>query len=95
MDKQISKLRKLIQKYLYLKKENLEKDFGKPSKKSEEGICFFNTYRWLILRDEMVFIFEDDIIIDIILTEYILGIEYSNTFYFEDNTPTFKVQKFI
>lgn len=91
MDKQIQKLRKLVHQHLNQTKTDLENKFGKPDKNSDKEIWFYRKYRWGIFMDEIAFIFEENRVIDITLTEYILWIEYRNTFYYEGETLEYKV----
>ena len=54
-------------------------------------IWFFRKYRWFLFWDEVAFIFENDIIIDITITEYLLGIELRNIYFFQFQTPEYRV----
>ena len=91
MDKQIRKLKTLVDKHLNQKKEQIAKEWKKPLKESDNEIWFFRKYRWFLFCDEVAFIFEEDRVIDIAVTEYILGIELRNIFYYENQSPEYKV----
>ena len=91
MDKQIQKLKKLVIKHLNQTKEQIYREWGKPLKDSDNEIWFFRKYHWLFFWDEVAFIFEEDKVIDITVTEYLLGIELRNIFFFEFQTPEYKV----
>ena len=91
MDKQIFKLKKLVEKYLHQTKDKISKDWKKPLKDSDDEIWFFRKYRWLIFQDKIAFIFEEDKVVDITITQYFLGIELRNIYFFEYQTPRYKV----
>ena len=63
----------------------------KPLKESDNVIWFFRKYKLLLFWDEIAFIFENDIIIDITITEYLLGIELRNIYFFQFQTPEYRV----
>ena len=91
MDKQVRKLKKLVGKYLNQTKEQITKEWKNPLKESDKEILFFRKYRWFLFWDEIAFIFDEDKVIDIAVTEYILGIEFCNIFYYENQSPEYKV----
>lgn len=91
MDKQVRKLKKLVGKYLNQTKEQITKEWKNPLKESDKEILFFRKYRWFLFWDEVAFIFDEDKVIDIAVTEYILGIEFCNIFYYENQSPEYKV----
>ena len=91
MDKQVRKLKKLVGKYLNQRKEQITKEWKNPLKESDKEILFFRKYRWFLFWDEVAFIFDEDKVIDIAVTEYILGIEFCNIFYYENQSPEYKV----
>lgn len=91
MDKQVRKLKKLVNNHLNQSKEQIAKYWKKPLKQSNREIWFFRKYRWFLFCDEVAFIFEEDRVIDIAVTEYILGIELRNIFYYENQSPEYKV----
>lgn len=91
MDKQIRKLRKLVTLYLHKSRGDLEKIYGTPDIKFDDEMWFYNRYRWGIFKDEIAFVFEDNNIVDISITEYIFGEEYRNIFYYEGQNPEYKV----
>ena len=91
MDKQVRKLKKLVGKYLNQTKEQITKEWKKPLKESNNEILFFRKYKWVLFWDEVAFIFDEDKVIDIAVTEYILGIEFCNIFFFFYQSPEYKV----
>jgi len=93
MDKQIRKLKKLVGLHLRQNKEDITKIWGKPSAYSDNEVWFYSDYRWGIFRDEIAFIFEEDIVVDITITQYFLWIEYLYIFYYEHETPEYKIIK--
>ena len=91
MDKQIRKLKKLVGKYLNQTKEQITKEWKKPLKESNNEILFFRKYKWFLFWDEIAFIFDEDKVIDIAVTEYLLGIELRNIYYFQYQISEYKV----
>jgi hypothetical protein len=95
MDRQIQKIESLVIKYLHKSQKDLEKTLGKASKNSDTEIWFYYKHRWGIFKDEIIFIFEEKKVIDIVITEYCFGIEYRNLFYYEGETPEYKISNLI
>lgn len=93
MDKQVQKLKKLIDNFLYSSKENILKEWGDPLKHSDNEIWFYNKYRWGIFKDEIGFIFEEDFVADITITQFIFWNEYQNIFYYEGQIPEYRIMK--
>ena len=93
MDKQIRKLKKIVSLHLHQTKEDIRKTWGKPSRRSDNEVWFYYRYRWIFFRDEVVFIFEEDIVVDVSITQYLLWIEYQHIFYYENETPEYKIIK--
>lgn len=91
MDKQVRKLKKLVDKHLNQPKEQIIKEWKKPLKESDNEIWSFRKYKWFLFCDEVAFIFEGDKVIDITVTEYLLGIELRSVFYYENQSPEYKV----
>lgn len=91
MDRKIRKLKKLVDKHLHQTKEQIAKEWKKPLKKSDNEIWFFRKYRWILFWDEITILFYEDKVIDIVVTEYVLGIELRNIFYYENQLPEYKV----
>ncbi|MCY0976881.1 hypothetical protein PGH12_06910 [Chryseobacterium wangxinyae] len=88
--KQVERLRKLINENLYESKSDIQKRFGSPTKKSEHSIWFYRNFKLSPINYETIFIFEEDIVVDICIYEYFLAIEVKNIFYFEGKNPEFK-----
>ena len=93
MDKQIRKLKKLVGLYLLQHKGDIRRIWGEPAKYSDNEVWFYSRYRWGIFRDEIAFIFEDDIVVDVSIVQYLLWIEYQHIFYYENGTPEYKIIK--
>ncbi|MFC4686802.1 hypothetical protein ACFO4P_07615 [Epilithonimonas pallida] len=91
MDKQIRKFKKIVSTYLYLQKENISKIWGKPSRHSDNEIWFYPAPFWSIFRDEVIFIFDEDIVVDVAIIRYFLWKEYQYIFYYENETPEYKI----
>ena len=89
-NRDIEKLRKLISENLGAPKNEIRKIFGTPSKKSDSGIWFFRKFRFSLFHDEIVFIFEDDLAVDISINKYFLWVEIKSIFYMEYQNPEYK-----
>ncbi len=95
MDKQIQKLKKLVAENLNKTKGHLLTYFGVPVGKSDNEVWIYNRYNWGISKEEISFILEDDIVIDIMITEYIFWKEVRNTFFYQGQDPEYRVIKFL
>jgi len=93
MDKQIRKLKSLVDQYLHQDKDYVRKILGKPSKKSDDWIWSYNLYHWGVFRDEIAFIFEEEEVVDIVITRYFLWVEYLYIYYQEYAKPEYRVIK--
>ena len=91
MDRQIRNLKKLIEKYLHQTKDKISKDWRKPLKDSDDEIWFFRKYYWFLFWDEITFIFDENEVVDIAITQYFFGMELRNIYFFEYQTPQYKV----
>lgn len=91
MDIQIQELQRLVKVFLYSSREEIYKKWGTPQKKSDQEIWFYSRYRWLVFKDEMAFIFKEDKVIDICLTEYFLRKEIRGIFYYEGESPEYRI----
>lgn len=91
MDKQIQKLKKLIDENLYQSKDQVLKKLGNPQKRSDNEIWFYRKFSFSIFNDEISIIFEEDIVVDICLTRLFLWKEVKSIYYFEGQEPEFKV----
>ena len=49
----------------------------------------------MIFKDEIAFIFEENLVVDICITQYIFGLEYKNIFYYQYGNPQYKVFKLL
>lgn len=95
MDKQIRKLKKLVDQHLGQSKLDLENNFGKACQDSDAEVWFYRHYHWGIFKDEIAFFFEEDKVIDISLTEYFFWIEHKNIFYYKGENPEYKVMNLL
>ena len=95
MSKQIKKLEKLVKQHLHKTRNRIIQDFGDPNKDSNDEIWFYYRCNWLIYKEEIGFIFEDDMVIDIILSESVFGRDIRNTYFFEGQNPEYKVIRFF
>ena len=71
-------------------KKMVIENLGKPDKNSDSEIFFYNFYSFGFFKKTISIIFDDDQVIDIMLTEYIFGFELCNTYYFETRTPHYR-----
>lgn len=72
MNKDIRKIKKLINEYLGKSKNEIRIIFGKPSKKSDNGVWFYRRFNLSLFNDEILFIFEENVVIDIATSKYFL-----------------------
>ncbi|WP_312764738.1 hypothetical protein [Epilithonimonas sp.] len=92
MNKKIQKLKELVDKNLYRKKQEILRVFGAPSKRSDNYILFYDRYAYLgFIRDVTSFVLEEGIVVDIYITRYFLGKEIWDVFYYEEQKPEYKV----
>ncbi len=91
MDPQVRKLKKLIEAHLHQSKNQILMIFGRPKKNSDSEIWFFRKFRFSFFNDEIAFIFEEDKVVDICLTQYFLWQEVKNIYYLEGQDPEYKV----
>lgn len=89
----IQQLQNLVKLHLYQSKEQLIKVLGRPLQFSDDYIWFYRKHHWLFFRDEISFIFEDDKVVDVCITEYFLWFELYTIFFYEGQTPEYKVIK--
>lgn len=91
--KSIQKLKSLVDKYLNLSTQDILLEWSNPRKCSSENIWIYKRWSNLIFYDEISFILENNIVVDIALTEYTLWIAKKNIFYFEGQMPEYKIIK--
>ncbi|MCX8524618.1 hypothetical protein OF897_11905 [Chryseobacterium formosus] len=94
MDKNIVKLKKLVEKHLHQSKDEISSFFGQPLRKSDDFIWFFRVYKFNIFHEEIIFIFEEDKVVDIVLVIYFLWFKVKSIYYFENQNPEYKVLNF-
>lgn len=91
MDPKIQRLKVLIDKYLNKSRGEIYIIFGSPSDGSDQEVWFYTKYRLGIFRDEIAFVFHQNKICDIVITEYFLWKELRNIFYYEGQNPQYKI----
>jgi len=89
MDSKIQKIKFLVDHYLYSNINDVIQSWGEPVD-SDDRIVFYEYKKYLVLKDEICFILKDQKIVDIVITNYILGIAIRNTFYNEYEEPRFR-----
>lgn len=94
MSRKIAELKKLIDQYLGQSKDFTIKHMGKPLKKSDDYAWLYRKFSLSPFMYEIVFIFEEDTVVDIMINEYFLWLEVSSAFYQEGGDPQYKVIKF-
>lgn len=94
MDKQVQKIKKLGDNFFHRSKDDLLKEWGKPLKHSDNKVWFYNQYSRGVFKDEISFVFEEDVVADIMVTQYFFWIEYQNMFYYEGEDNECRVMKF-
>lgn len=95
MDRQIQKLKLLVERYMYFSKADLLKTLGKPNKKSDDFTWFYIRRRWGVFKEERIFIFHQDKVVDICILQYIAGIEFRNMFYYENQDPEYRTIRLL
>lgn len=94
-NKQIQNLRNLIKENLNTSKVEIKNRFGNPSGKSDNGVWFYRTFKFSPINYKTIFIFDEDIVVDIFIYEYFFWIEVKNFYYFEGKDPEFKEVSFL
>ncbi|MCX8525244.1 hypothetical protein OF897_15090 [Chryseobacterium formosus] len=95
MTKDIQKLKKLINENLGKSKTEIQIVFGTPSKKSDDGVWFYRKFHLSPYKDEILFIFDDDVVVDICTNKYFLWREVKSIFYMEGQNPEYKEVSFF
>lgn len=93
MDKKVQKLKNLLSRYLGKSRDEILSSLGKPPDQSAYEIWFYKDPKFGLFRDENVFIFKEDRVVDIMITEYFLWKPVKNIFYYEGESPQFKIVK--
>ncbi|AQX90574.1 MULTISPECIES: hypothetical protein [Elizabethkingia] len=89
--KSIQKLHFLIERYLREDIYCIYREWGKPRRYSDASILIYKT-RWnLIFQNEIAFVLNEGIVVDITLAEYIFGIARRSVFYYEGQTPEYRI----
>ncbi len=95
MEKRIQRLKTLIQTYLGHTKSQISKELGQCENKSDNEIWFYRKSYNILFREEIAFLFIEDEVVDVVITDYFLWIEIRNIFYFEGQHPEYKVINLI
>ena len=90
MTKDVEKLRKLVNENLGASRNQIRKIFGTPSKKSDNGVWSYRNFRFSLFNDEVLFVFEDDVVVDISINKYFLWVETKSIFYMEYQNQEYK-----
>lgn len=93
MDKRIQKIDHLVKNYLSKSRSEILKLWGKPLKESDNDTWFYEKKSFGIFKDEIAFIFKNDLVEDVMISEFVLGISLYNIFYYKDETCQYKVVK--
>lgn len=81
MDKQIQKLKQYLIKYLGKTKSEISAEWGRPVIISDENIWIYERCYFIVLKDEICFLFANGKVNDIIITEYVFGKPIQNITY--------------
>lgn len=95
MDKQIQKLKKLVDTYLHHPKDDIMASFGKPKKNSDDEVWFYSFYHLGVFRDEIAFIFQENQVADIMISEFFLWKLISNAYYYEGKKFDYKMTRYF
>ena len=95
ISKDIKKFHHLIKENLGKTKHEIKKIFGNPSKKSDNEFWSYRKFHFSLFNNEIIFIFEDDRVIDISTNKYFLWIEVKSIFYMEFQNPEYKEISFF
>jgi len=85
----------LVEKFLHYHKSDIEKEWGIAENHYEDNMWLYTLKGFLFGHNEIVFIFEDNIVVDISKTDYIFGKGYRNIFYNEHSDPEYEVQNIL
>ncbi|MFZ4929409.1 hypothetical protein [Chryseobacterium sp. Mn2064] len=91
MNKHTQKLRSLIEKHLHQPKNQILRIFGRPSEKSDSEVWFYRKFRFSPFNEEITFVFENERVVDISLNQYFLWMEVLSVYYFEGQSPEYKI----
>ena len=87
----IQKIKNYLSLYLRKNSEFILQKLGLPHTYYEDNnIWYYYKKRNFIFEDEIAFLMKDNIVDDILITEYIFGIPLRNIFYNKNQTPEFK-----
>ena len=89
ISKDIKKLKKLITEYLGVSRNEIRSIFGTPSKKSDNEAWLYRKFRLNFFNNEVIFIFEDNVVVDISINKYFLWVEIKSIFYMEYQNPEY------
>ena len=90
LNQDVKKFQQLIKENLGKTKNEIKTIFGKASKKSDNEFWSYRKFRFSPFNHELIFIFENDRVIDISTNKYFLWIEVKSIFYMEFQNPEYK-----
>ena len=96
MDKQIQKLKSYLDQYLGKSSEYILQKLGMPETYYEnDEVLFYEKKKYGIFKDEIALFLKNDKVEDIAITEYVFGIAVRNIFYYQKESPEFKVSNIL
>lgn len=93
MNSKIKKLENLVRTHLSKSRLDIKMLWGKPLQDSDNNTWYFKKVRYGIFKDEIAFIFLNDRVVDIMISEYVFGVHICNIFYNEGHTVKYRVVK--
>lgn len=93
MDRKIQKIDALVKNYLSKSKFYIRRYWDDPLLHSDDEIWYYRKYRFGIFKDEIAFVFKNNKVSDIIISEYMFGIAVYNIFYQAGQINKYKVVK--
>lgn len=88
MDRKTQKIKFYLDKYLGKTKDDIEKEWG-GDKRCEDNLLIYNR-TFIFFKDEIIFFFAKDVVVDVAITEYFMGIAVCNIFYYKECNPSYK-----
>ncbi|GEM_PF-722364 len=96
MDQQIRKLQGYLDLYLGKSSEYILQELGLPDSHFENNkIWFYKKKSKIIFKDDIIFFLKDEKVVEIAITEYIMGIAVRNIFYNQKGYPKFKISNIL
>lgn len=95
MNSDETKLKIKIKLYLNQSKSKIIDSLGSPTHKSDQSIYFYRKYRFSLFWEETAYIFEEDKVVDIVISLFFLWWEIKSVYYFEGQNPQYKTVQYI